>query len=296
VRTGNRPIERNFGVRTLTKAVLALAVGMSCWLWVNPASSSATAPRATTSAPLLPPGASVMAGKEWLIKSNDLAVLGGMGSYEWVGCGLTTAPLTPGNYSPCQPGQVPIYTSYSTFKADVLSHKLVSGDTVIFDNEVWKYTPTWEQRDQALYEQLAAQLAASNGITFINTPYAKTSAGMFADDVAAAKYASVVEIQAQTRDRNPAQYLSFVEEAVTSIRLVNPSIPILAGLATDAGGIPTTTANMLKEYNEVKNFVQGFWLNVNTWAPPHAKGCALKGCPQVARQFLEDIGVPPPAS
>jgi hypothetical protein len=233
----------------------------------------------------------LMAGQLWMIKSNDLAAISGVGSYEWIGCGLTTAPLSPDNYTPCQSGQVPIYTDYSTFQKDVSSHQLTQGDTVIFDNEVWKYTPAWEQAKQILYEQLAAELAAENGITFINAPYGKNAKTIIADDVGAAKYASVVEIQAQTLDRNPNEYGAFVRKDVSAIRAENPDITILAGLATDAGGIPTSTNDMYKEYESVKSVVQGFWLNADSWGPPHSHGCASQGCPDTALNFLKMIGV-----
>jgi len=233
----------------------------------------------------------LMAGQLWMIKSNDLASIGGVGSYEWIGCGLTTAPLTPNNYSPCQPGQVPIYTDFSKFEDAVSSHELTQGDTVIFDNEVWKYTPTWEQQQQIRYEQMAAQLALENGITVINTPYGKSTKTIIAEDVGAAKYASVVEIQAQTLDRSPKDYGAFVRKDVAAIRAENPDVTILAGLATDAGGIPTSTNDMYQEYKSVKNEVQGFWLNADTWGPPHSHGCASQGCPVIARNFLKMIGV-----
>jgi hypothetical protein len=237
----------------------------------------------------LPP--TLMAGQLWMIKSNDFATVGGIGSYAWVGCGLTTAPLTPDDFAACQPGQVPIYTNYSTFKDDVASHHVTQGDTVIFDNEVWKYTPAWEQEHQILYEQLAAQLAVANGITFINAPFGKSAAITIADDVGAAKFASVVEIQAQTLDRDPKEYRAFVRKDVAAIRAANPNVTILAGLATDAGGKPTSTSDMYQEYKSVTNYVQGFWLNANTWSPSHAQGCASQGCPAIARAFLQMIGV-----
>jgi hypothetical protein len=241
--------------------------------------------QATASTPTL------MAGQEWMIKDNDLAAIGGLGSYEWIGCGATTAPLTSSGYAPCQPGEVPIYTNYDTFEMAVADGQVTSGETVIFDNEDWQYTPSWERRNQEKYEELAALLAQQYGITFINTPSAKTFAQILREDVAAARFASVVEIQAQTEDRDPAAYQASVLKIVAAIRKVNPTVPILAGLATDALGKPTTVRNMIAEYTEVQPYVQGFWLNANTWAAPKGRGCAPKGCPQIARQFLHGIGV-----
>jgi hypothetical protein len=232
-----------------------------------------------------------MAGQEWMIKDNDLAVLGGLGSYEWIGCGATTAPLTSSGYAPCQPGEDPIYTAYDTFQKAVEDGQVTSGETVIFDNEDWQYTPPWEQKNQEKYEVLAALLAQQHGIVFIDTPSAKTYFQIVKEDVAAARYASVVEIQSQARDKSPSLFIANVLQAVAAIRKVNPTIPILAGLSTDALGKPTTVQDMVQEYNGVKFDVQGFWLNANTWAAPRGRGCAPEGCPQTARKFLNDIGV-----
>jgi hypothetical protein len=261
--------------------VLALVMSAS----VGVALLEAVPAQATSSPPTL------MAGQEWMIKANDLAVIGGLGSYEWIGCGATTAPLTSSGYAPCQPGEDPIYTAYDTFRAAVEGGQVTSGETVIFDNEDWQYTPQWERRNQEKYEVLAALLAHQHGITFINSPSAKTYAQILQEDVAAARYASVVEIQAQANDKNPSSFEAHVLKTVAAIRKVNPTVPILAGLATDALGRPTTVRDMIAEYTGVKSYVQGFWLNANTWASPRGRGCAPEGCPQIARQFLHDIGV-----
>jgi hypothetical protein len=156
---------------------------------------------------------------------------------------------------------VPIYTSYVTFASDVASGKLPPGSTVIYDNEPWALTPAMERKHPVEYEQMAAQLAAANDITIIDTPFAKSPLNTIEDDVGAARYGSVVEIQAQFLDRDPDAYSGFVKTAVDAIRAVNPSIPILAGLATDSGGTPTSAQDMYQEYKSVKSDVQGFWLN-----------------------------------
>ena len=272
----------NVGVLRL-RLVVFLTLVMSASVGV--ALLVAVPAKATSSSP------TSMAGQEWMIKNNDLAVLGGLGSYEWIGCGATTAPLTSSGYAPCQPGEDPIYTAYDTFQNAVEDGQVTSGETVIFDNEDWQYTPQWEQQNQEKYEVLAALLAKEHGIVFIDTPSAKTYYQILKEDVAAARYASIVEIQSQARDRDPALFVSNVLKAVGAIRKVNPTIPILAGLSTDALGKPTTVQDMIEEYKGVKTDVQGFWLNANTWASPRGRGCAPEGCPQIGREFLDDIGV-----
>jgi len=240
------------------------------------------------------PNPTLMAGQRWMIKVNDLKTIGGMGSYEWVTCGLTTAPLTPSNDTPCQPGQVPTYTSEATFASDVANHKVPAGSTVLYDNEPWKYTPKVEKNNAAQYEQLFAQLATKNGINVIGAPYGKSPGAIFSRDVAAARAGdSVVEIQAQFLDRDPKGYVGFVKSSAAAIRAVNPNTVVLAGLATDAAGTPTPLGDMYSEWKNTKNYVQGFWLNANTWTS-HIKGCAGQGCAITARAFLQEIGVPLP--
>jgi hypothetical protein len=278
-----RKVGYQFGGAVLVAVLLSF--GLSAQGVAQPRQSAAPAQGGSLTS------VTMMAGQEWLIKSNDLQTIGGIGSYEWVGCGETTAPLSSVNYSPCKPGQDPIYTSYATLASDVANQDLPDGSTVIFDIETWTLTPLVEQQNPIEYEQLAAKLALSHNDQIIEAPYAKTSGEVIRQDVAAAEAgASAVDIQAQTLDRDPNAYRGFVRKAVSAIRAVNANIPILAGLATDAGGTPTSAQNMHQEYKSVKGLVQGFWLNANTWRT-HAHGCAAQGCPATAVQFLKDIGV-----
>jgi hypothetical protein len=156
--------------------------------------------------------------------------------------------------------------------------------------EIWHYTPRIEWKKPAIYERLAAKAAAAGGITLIATPYNNPPPVMIRAEVSAARAgASIVEIQAQTFDRNPSAYSAFVHRAVAEIRRANPNVMILAGLATDAGGVPTTAQNMYAEYQSVKGIVNGFWLNANTWGA-NSVGCAPQGCPTIATTFLHMVG------
>lgn len=240
--------------------------------------------------------ADTMDGQVWLIKSNDLAVLNNMGTYKWVACGLGTGPPYASTTGPCKPGQDPTYADYWTFKDKVLNGTQAKGSTVIFDDEIWTWTPKLEQEHQLYYEKLAGQLAAKYDISMVMTPFAKSEAGKISDDVTAAQYAPVVDIQSQEYDNHPSEYKAFVLKDVAAMHKVNKNVTILAGLATDEGGTPSTANNILQSYDSVKSYVQGFWLNANQWAPPTGTGCAPVGCPAVGIQFLEDIGISAPVS
>lgn len=110
--------------RTASAIAIALILLLYALTWLSTAGSS------TAGSSARPPIR--MAGRLWLIKDNDLTVLGGIGQYQWIGCGLTTAPLAKINYSPCHPGQDPIYASYWKFAYAIRSGKLPAGSTAIF--------------------------------------------------------------------------------------------------------------------------------------------------------------------
>jgi hypothetical protein len=188
------------------------------------------------------------------------------------------------------------------------------GATAIYDPEIWVYTPRAEQVRPWYYSRLAGLSARYHHVRLIVTPYEKSQAAMIAADAHAARYAAVIDIQAQFATRTAAPganslasavtdgrmraaaagslslYASFVTRAVTAIRKASKTVVILAGLATDAGGIPVTAGQMFAAYTSVKKIVQGWWLNANTWAAPRGIGCAPLGCPLVGQAFLAMIG------
>ena len=276
----------SFGLRPAEHGV-ELATGLGGTV-LTASISSNEAP----STPDLPPDATLMAGQVWMIKTNDLKLIDNRGSYEWVGCGLTTAPLTADNYTPCQPGQSPIYTSYETLASDVANDKVPADTTIIFDNEPWSLTPPADKKNPVLTEQQAISLAHKNGIKIINAPYSNSPGAIETEDVAAAKAgADAVEIQAQFLDRAPNAYRGFVRKVAAAITEVNPKVIILAGLATDNGGVPTSAQNLYQEWKSTTGYVDGYWLNAAVWqAGKHGRGCAPQGCPAVAEGLLEDIG------
>lgn len=253
--------------------------------------------------PVARPASAAIAAKRptklWLIKTNDLAAIGNRYGHDfrWQACGLGTGGPFASTTGPCLPGQVPIYANLRTFRQAVIHHKLQRGMTVLFDQETWQWTPAWEQADPALYLMEAGQIARAHGITIIETVYATSPASEIAQAAASARYASVVAIQSQRFDGNPptatgpGKFLIFVRDAVGAIRLRNKTVPIVAGLATDAGGWPVTAAEITAEYNAAYPLVQGFWLNANQWKSGQPNGCETTGCGAIGDAFLHSIGV-----
>ena len=237
------------------------------------------------------PGPSKLA----LIKQNDLAAIGRKHAphFSWTVCGLGTAGPYQSKTGRCRKGQVPVYASYWALKNAIASGKVTAGMTILFDQETWSWTPPRERAHPEHYIKAAAQLAHANGVFIIETCYERTIASEIAVEVAAAPYADVVSIQSQRADEHPDRFTNYVSEAVAAIRAVSPTVPIMAGLATDAGGQPVSASKMAREYDQTYNMVNYFWLNAAQWAPPRGQGCAPRGCGGVGDRFLADIGVTP---
>jgi hypothetical protein len=232
-----------------------------------------------------------------MIKVNDLAELPAKfdDSWEIIGCGITalvgwTLPPISGTPAtgPCAIGNDQIFTSYATFKTAISKKSVTSGSTVIFDPEKWIYTPKYEVADQAKYDALAGELAQESDIRVIYTPEDTTRAKLNADFRAAAKYASVIEIQSQYFQSTPSNFEKQIQFDLSIIRGINETVPVLAGLATDPGGVPASLKDMIKSYRDVAPLVQGFQLNLAVWRAPYGKGCARTGCVNTGVTFLTD--------
>ncbi|HTX80996.1 MAG TPA: hypothetical protein VME44_02360 [Streptosporangiaceae bacterium] len=263
--------------------VLVLAFALVCMAMLTTLFGASRSSASTT------PGPSKLA----LIKQNDLAAIGKKyaPNFNWIACGLSTAGRNGTKTGTCRKGQVPIYASYWALKKAIRSGQVKPGMTILFDQEIWKWTPAREQAHPEYYIRAAAQLAHANGVFIIESVYEPTTAGEIAVEVAAAPYADVISIQSQKSDQHPGRFTSYVSQSVAAIRAVSPTVPIMAGLATDAGGQPITAGEMTREYDQTYNMVSYFWLNAAEWAPPRGTGCAPRGCGRVGDRFLADIGV-----
>ncbi len=205
---------------------------------------------------------------------------------------------TDGTYAP---GYAPIYTSEQAMWDDLHHrHHLDKGDYAIFDIETWSFTPALdpvsvtpavERANPSLYIELADKLAHVAGVRLIVTPYAQSASKERAEDAVAAKYgAYAVDIQGQAFTRQPRQYLRYVADSAAIIRRAGSRTLVLAGLATDAGGIPATASEMYWSWRNVRSLVDGFWLNVAVWQAPRGQGCApVDGCASTGVAFLARI-------
>jgi hypothetical protein len=147
---------------------------------------------------------------------------------------------------------------------------------ILYDIEKWQFTPEEEQRNPAYYEKLAAELVHAHGLIFVATPAADLVAvlapeqrskrydaylrlGLAAD---AARYADVIDIQAQGAELNTELYANFVRHAAAQARQANPKVIVLAGLSTNPAGQHVTAQDILRAIAATHTVVDGYWLNI----------------------------------
>jgi hypothetical protein len=228
--------------------------------------------------------------KLWLIKDNDLGVIGTQYQplFAWVVCGVATAN-GPGGVpgGACSPGQVPTYGSYFLLKQAIADGQVVTGQTILFDQEPWVPTPPREQAKPGQYARMIGKLCQAHGIRLVFTATDHVLSAAIPVDKIAAHYAYAVSIQTQRNDYDPAKFIRFARRAVKAVRAANPKVRVMIGLAPDASGHPVTAADIVREYWATYSLVDGFWLNSNAWG--NGTGCAPVGCPEVSDKFLAEI-------
>lgn len=163
---------------------------------------------------------------------------------------------------------------------------------LLYDDERWEMTPEEEQAHPVQAACRAAAIAHANGKIVIATPAINLirvldpgSTGgdqRFADfartNVAGriSKCVDVYEIQAQGAEKDTQKFRDFVVAEARQARAANPKIIVLAGISTNPSGQQVTAQELLKAVESVRDFVDGFWLNI----PAGGKYCPRCGTPQ----------------
>jgi len=159
---------------------------------------------------------------------------------------------------------------------------------VIYDNEQWAMTPPAEQHDPARAEAQAAALAHAHHLQLIATPATNLARvlapgqpvepaylrlGIAGD---AARYADVIDIQAQGSETNTAAFAGFVTAAAAQARAANPHVIVLAGISTNPTGHQVSAEQMRAAITATAGTVDGYWLNIPAGGP----SCPRCGQPQ----------------
>ena len=187
--------------------------------------------------------------------------------------------LRPGQQPLAAAGAQPVMTFWSISQLDqaVSGGQVPAGTrSVLYDPEAWSLTPRAEQLDPAAAAQRAAQLAHAHGLSLIVAPALDlTTVGpgpahgplwqRFLQRGLAgaiARVADVVELQAQSLERDPGTYDSFLRAAAAQARAANPGVTVLAGLSTNPPGAVVAAGQLTAAIQGTRGLVDGYWMNI----------------------------------
>ena len=208
-----------------------------------------------------------------------------------------------------QPGQQPLsgvdatpvvtFSSVATLQTALADDGLPPGTrAILYDPEVWAYTPAAEQRDPAQAAAQAAELARSRGLGFIVAPAMNLTTALDPGNTgprwrtflelriigSMARVSDTVELQAQSLERDPAAYAAFVREAAAQARVANPKVTVLAGLSTNPPGAAVDSQQLNAAIQASRADVDGYWLNI-PGSGPRCPSCRA-GQPELGAAVL----------
>ena len=169
------------------------------------------------------------------------------------------------------------FASATTLKQAVAAGQIPPGTYgVMYDPEMWSFTPVAEQRDPVAAAASAASVAHAHGLRFIAAPALNLTTVLAPDssaprwrrfldlDLAArfARVADIVELQAQSLERDATTYGTFVREATAQAAAANSRVVVIAGLSTNPPGITVSSANLVAAIAATSTLVTGYWLNI----------------------------------
>lgn len=236
-----------------------------------------------------PAALAATAPSKWIINAHAITLLRGAGA----GSALLTKAFggshayvsgTPDGFG------IPTatYDSYTAVQSAFASGALPGKyRAVLLDLEHWSLTPAAEQSNPAKYEQLTAALVHAHNMLLITAPavdivQAQCTCASAASQRShylslsiaggAARYADVIDIQAQNDERSVASYKAFVAAAAAQARAAHAPVVVLAGLSASNGSVRVTGAQLFAAYQAVRALVAGYWLNIP------AKSAQCPGC------------------
>jgi hypothetical protein len=211
--------------------------------------------------------------------------------------------LTPGETPLTAAGAEPVVTfsSVSALRQAVDGGRLPSGTrAVLYDPEAWPYTPGSEQRDPVRAAQQAAAITRAHHLSLIVAPALDLATAQPGPggplwrrylrlDLAGAmaRVATVVEIQAQSLEREPRTYRAFVRAAAAQARAASPRVTVLAGLSTNPPGPAVSGQQLASAVQASSAAVSGYWLNIPGQGP-RCPACHAPR-PDLARQMLGEF-------
>jgi hypothetical protein len=211
--------------------------------------------------------------------------------------------LTPGEQPLAVAGAEPVVTfsAVSALRQAVDGGQLPAGTgAVLYDPEVWPYTPVAEQRHPIQAARQAAAVTRAHHLTLIVAPaldlvtaQPRSHGPLWRQYLrlnlagAIARVAGIVEVQAQSLERDPQAYRAFVRGAAAQVRAANPHVSVLAGLSTNPPGAVVSGPQLAAAIRVSSTAVSGYWLNVPGQGP-RCPACHAPR-PDLARQMLGEF-------
>jgi hypothetical protein len=243
-----------------------------------------------------------LATVHWLLAASALRKLEAAAGPAWTEAAfnprtttLIVSPAAAGSWRPWAGHLALDATSLAGVRAALAV--ATPGDAILLDLEHWPRTPPAEQADAAaVYEEAGALLqgrgieliaAPATDLALVLAPGQRVDVGFLASGVvpAAARAASMLEIQAQGLEANTARYVGFVEAVVAEARSANPSVRFALGLSTNPSGQVVSPAALAADIAATRRIASAYWLNI----PSAGASCPRCGVaqPQVAISLLE---------
>lgn len=229
--------------------------------------------------PPVSPAARAAAPQVWVVTSGTASMVGVhapkiahrlFGSQRSVVLGIAT----PGSGSPSALS----WASEAAFEDAVrnvwIPHTV---RTVMYDPENWPSTPERERVDPVAAMRAFALMARAHGYRVILTPHPSLmtvaggkctvrpgeaiEAAYVRCDIAgqAARYADIVETQAQYLETDPGAYGDFVSSTAAQARAANPDVLVISGLSTNFVDSP---AALYQAWFAVRDVTDGHYLAV----------------------------------
>ena len=186
--------------------------------------------------------------------------------------------LSPGQTPLAAAGALPVVTfsSVGELEQAVTGNQLPAGTRgVLYDPEAWSFTPSLEQRDPAGAARQAMDIAHAHGLKLICAPALNLTTvqpggpgprwRQFLDLGLAgslARTCDVIELQAQSLERDTGTYAAFVRAAAAQARQANPRVIVLAGLSTNPPGAVVSSQQLADAIRATSRLVSGYWLNI----------------------------------
>lgn len=157
---------------------------------------------------------------------------------------------------------------------------------ILYDNEPWALTPPYEyEHYKRIYKDLSELIHNDSHMLFIVPPVPSVRA------LKVAKYADVVDIQAQFAQSSANRYKNTIAWKARKVAEANPDAIILSGISTNpSAGVPDPRTLVLIVDKTNGKFVDGYWLN-------EPNGGGTKSCPHcyplradIGKKFLRLLG------